>query len=42
MAKIVLIDGDTLAQLMMDFGIGVTTVSSYAVKRIDLDFFTEE
>ncbi len=40
--KIVLIDGDTLAQLMMDFGIGVTTVSSYEVKRIDSDFFTEE
>ncbi len=38
--KIVLIDGETLAQLMLDFDIGVTTVATYALKRIDSDYFT--
>jgi restriction system protein len=40
--KIVLIDGDTLAQLMIDFNIGVAPVASYELKRIDSDYFTEE
>lgn len=40
--KIVLIDGEQLAQLMIDHGIGVTEVASYAVKRIDSDYFEEE
>jgi restriction system protein len=39
-SKIVLIDGDTLAQLMIDFGIGVTAVATYELKRIDSDYFT--
>jgi restriction system protein len=38
--KIVLIDGETLAQLMLDFGIGVATVATYELKRIDSDYFT--
>jgi restriction system protein len=41
-SKIVLIDGDTLAQLMIDFGIGVTPVASYELKRVDSDHFTDE
>ena len=41
-SKIVLIDGDMLAQLMIDFGIGVTAVTSYALNRIDSDYFTED
>ncbi len=41
-AKIILIDGDTLAQLMIDHGIGVTTTASYEVKRIDADYFATE
>jgi restriction system protein len=41
-SKIVLIDGDTLAQLMIDYNIGVTTVTSYELKRVDTDYFTEE
>ena len=41
-SKIVLIDGHTLAQLMMDFDIGVTRVASYELKRVDLDYFTED
>ncbi len=40
--KIVLIDGEQLAQLMIDHGIGVTEVVSYAVKRVDSDYFEEE
>src|SRR5262249_40538647 len=38
-SKIVLIDGLKLAQLMIDFGVGVTTEKIYEVKRIDSDFF---
>ena len=37
--KIVLIDGDQLAQFMIDHGIGVTTSRTYDVKRIDNDYF---
>jgi restriction system protein len=40
-SKIVLIDGQTLSSLMIDFGVGVTSVSSYEVKKIDLDYFAE-
>lgn len=40
--KIVLIDGLELAQLMMDYDVGVTTVNTYAVKRMDSDYFEEE
>lgn len=40
--KVVLIDGEQLAQLMIDFDVGVTTASSYTVKKIDLDYFGEE
>jgi restriction system protein len=39
--KVVLIDGRRLAELMIDFGMGVTTVASYEVKRIDSDYFDE-
>jgi restriction system protein len=41
-SKIVLIDGETLAQLMIDYNIGVAPVASYELKRIDSDYFTEE
>jgi len=40
--KIVLIDGETLAQLMIDYNIGVNTVAAYELKRIDTDYFTGE
>jgi len=40
-SKIVLIDGQTLAQLMIDFNIGVTTFAAYELKRVDTDYFTE-
>ncbi|MDX5417625.1 MAG: restriction endonuclease [Hymenobacteraceae bacterium] len=37
--KIVLIDGEQLAQYMIDYNLGVAPVSSYDVKRLDLDYF---
>ncbi len=40
-SKIVLIDGKTLAELMIDYGLGVTTVASYEVKRLDSDYFQD-
>lgn len=41
-AKIVLIDGETLAQMMIDHNVGVSTVGTYDVKKIDSDYFAEE
>jgi restriction system protein len=40
-SKIVLIDGETLAQLMIDYGVGVSTAASYEIKKIDADYFIE-
>jgi restriction system protein len=40
--KIVLIDGQRLSELMFEYGVGVSTVSTYAVKKVDHDFFLEE
>lgn len=39
--KIVLIDGARLAELMIDYGVGVSTRESYVPKRADEDYFTE-
>jgi restriction system protein len=41
-SKIILIDGDQLAEYMIDFNVGVTTTSKYELKKIDLDYFVEE
>lgn len=40
--KVVLIDGNRLVSLMIDYNLGVSTVDSYEIKRIDSDFFLEE
>lgn len=40
--KIILIDGDQLANLSIEFGIGVEPVGTYMVHRIDADYFEEE
>jgi len=40
--KIVLIDGEHLAQLMIEPDIGVAKVEEYTVKRVDLDYFEYE
>jgi restriction system protein len=37
--KIILIDGAEFARLMIDFGVGVTPVVTYEVKRLDTDYF---
>lgn len=37
--RIVLIDGSHLADLMIDYGVGVTEVATYSVKRLDADYF---
>ena len=41
-SKIVLMDGLTLARLMVDNGVGVSLVGSYELRRVDSDYFTEE
>ncbi len=40
--KIILIDGEQLANLSIEFGIGVAPVISYKIQRIDLDYFEED
>jgi restriction system protein len=40
--KVILIDGQQLAKFMFDYGVGVSTESTYVVKRLDDDFFEGE
>ena len=40
--KVVLVDGTMLAKLMIEYGLGVSTQTVYAIKKIDTDFFSEE
>ncbi|MDB9508532.1 restriction endonuclease [Microcystis aeruginosa CS-338/01] len=40
--KIVLIDGEELGQLMIDYNLGVSTQKIYEIKRIDHDYFGDE
>jgi len=40
--KIVLIDGEQLTELMIDFNLAVSTTHTFAIKRIDNDYFEEE
>ncbi len=40
--KIVLIDGQQLAQLMIDYNLGCTTQQTYEIKKIDSDYFGAE
>lgn len=41
-SKIVLVDGQQLAKLMIEYNLGVSTIATYQVKRIDSDFFSED
>ena len=41
-SRIVLIDGEMLWNLMIDFGIGVSRTATYEVKKIDNDYFDAE
>jgi restriction system protein len=38
-SKIILVDGDELVKLMVDHNVGVSTVSTFHVKKIDSDYF---
>ena len=40
--RIVLIDGDRFADLMIEHGVGVRVARTVQVKRLDEDFFVEE
>ena len=40
--KVVLLDGEQLVDMMIDYDLGVSTVDTYKVKKIDMDFFIEE
>lgn len=37
--RVVLIDGQRLAELMIDFNVGVGPIASYEIKRVDSDYF---
>lgn len=39
--KVVLIDGEQLTELMIDYNVGVSPVASYETKQIDSDYFEE-
>lgn len=40
--KVVLVDGDTLAKLMIDYNLGVSTQATYQIKQLDSDYFNED
>lgn len=40
--RVILIDGSMLAELMMDYDLGVSTKEVYTVKRLDSDYFEED
>lgn len=40
--RVVLIDGEMLADYMIDLNVGVNVLETYQVKRVDYDFFNEE
>lgn len=39
--KVILIDGETLSNLMIEYSLGTSTIESYHIKKIDLDYFEE-
>ena len=39
---IVLVDGDRLTKLMIEYDLGVSSVATYEIKSIDSDFFSDE
>jgi len=40
--KVILIDGQELADLLIEYGVGVSTVVSYEIKKVDADYFPED
>lgn len=41
-SRLVLIDGNQLAGLMIDYNVGVSTVETYEIKQVDSDYFIED
>lgn len=41
-AKIILVDGELLAKLMIEHDVGVSPGTTYITKRLDLEYFNEE
>jgi len=41
-SKIILIDGDRLSELLIEYDIGVNTVQTFKLKKIDSDYFVED
>jgi restriction system protein len=41
-SNIILIDGEELAELMIDYNVGVSIATTYEIKKIDSDYFSEE
>ena len=40
--KVVLVDGESLAKLMIEYNLGVSTEAVYQIKRLDSDFFSDD
>ncbi len=40
--KIVLINGKQLTQFMIDYNVGISTIRTYEIKKIDSDYFSED
>lgn len=40
--NIVLVDGEQLTRLMIEYELGVFSISTYTTKKLDMDFFTED
>lgn len=40
--RVVLIDGSTLARLMLEHGVGVSDTATYVLKKIDTDYFLDD
>ena len=38
-SKVILIDGKTLTNLMIEYNVGTTTIETYQIKKIDSDYF---
>lgn len=39
--KVVLIDGERLGELMIEYNVGVSIYQPFALKKVDLDYFEE-
>jgi len=40
-SKVILVDGWQLVKLMTEYNIGVSTIATYAIKKVDSDYFEE-